>query len=231
MFDILINGEPLDTFGGCALLDYSIGATGLTNTTFQGVDRTSWRLLKSIVGQREIKLTLVFTGTDLHMAKLQRSAFNGKVYGKSELYIADDGFFYDVACTDFGEEVLIGQGAREAKIKAEYTFTGIRRGPLVSETIPGGGSVLCMSTTPWTDCRLTVTVGSSASSYVLGGATFGAVSAGDVLVFDGIDGKITKNGSNAAATTSWTDFPSLTPGLNTIAAANNVTVEYYPVYI
>ena len=84
---------------------------------------------------------------------------------------------------------------------------------------------------PFTDARLTATVGTSAAAYTLGGATFGSVTAGDVLVFDGIDGKITKNGANAAASVSWTEFPQLVPGKNTITAPDAVTVEYYPTYI
>ena len=116
-------------------------------------------------------------------------------------------------------------------IKSEYTFKGPRRDALATETIPGGGSIFCASTLPFTDARLTVTAGAASAAYQLGGATFSNVSAGDVLVFDGIGGKITKNGANAAASVNWTDFPALTPGNNTIAAADPVTVEYYPTYI
>ena len=228
---LLVNGKPLDTYGAAALLDYSVGETAISNETFQGINRSSWHLLKSIFGTRRIALTIVFTGEDRRAASLQRSKLNGVLFGASELFISDDGFFYDVCVESCGPEVLIGEGQRETKIKSEYSFVGTRRDALVRETISGGGSIFCKSTMPFTDCRLTVTVGSSASSYTLGGATFGSVTAGDVLVFDGIECKSTKNGANAAASVNWTDFPQLEPGMNTIAAADSVTVEYYPTYI
>ena len=212
-------------------IEFSVGETGLKNDTFQGVNRTSWSLLKAMFTRRTIKLTLVFTGPDLHSVKVLRSKLNSVLFGRSELYITEDGFYYDVVCNSLGAEVLVGIGNATAQIKAEYTFEGVRRGPLKTETIAGGSSFWCESTMPFTDCRLTVTVGTGASSYTLGGATFGTVAANDVLVFDGIDGKITKNGTNVAGTTSWVDFPTLTPGINTIEALDDVTVEYYPVFI
>lgn len=229
--DLLINGIPLYQFGGCALLDYSVGETELDNTTFQGINRTSWRLLRSAFGHRKIGLTIVFTARTLHDVKLLRSTLNGKLFGRVELFIADDGFFYDAVCESTGAEILIGIGEREAKIKSEYSFTGIRREALARATIQPGEMIYCRSTMPYTDCRLTATVGTAAAEYTLGGAVFKNVSAGDVLVFDGIDGKITKNGAPYAANVTWLKFPSLTPGLNQIAGNDSVTVEYYPCYI
>lgn len=228
---LLINGRPLEVYGGAALLDYSVGETALTADTFQGINRTSWHLLKAMFARRVIKLTIIFTGPGLHSVKLQRSMLNGVLFGRSEIYISEDGFYYDVVCTSLGAEELVGIGDTEAQIKAEYTFEGIRRGRLKTETVAAGGSFICESTMPFTDCRLTVTVGTTASSYALGNATFGAVTAGDILVFDGINGAITQNGTNAAATTSWVSFPALTPGINTNDALDAVTVEYYPTYI
>ena len=62
MCGLLINGTPLDTYGGAALLDYSVGETAIKNETFQGINRSTWHLLKSIYGVLQIKLTIVFTG-------------------------------------------------------------------------------------------------------------------------------------------------------------------------
>ena len=41
MCGLLIDGIPLDTYEGAALLDYSVGETALKNETFQGVNRSS----------------------------------------------------------------------------------------------------------------------------------------------------------------------------------------------
>ena len=228
---VLINGEPIAKYGAVALLAYSIGETKVTNATFQGLNRTTWRMLKASFGLRQIKITFVFSGETLHQAKLARSALNGALFGRSEIYIAEDGFFYTVSCESFGEEVRIGAGDAEAKIKSEYLVTGIRNGALVTATIPAGGELFCRSTMPFTDCRLTVTVGQAAASYALGGATFRNVAAGDTLVFDGIDGKITKNGQPYAASVDWVHLPALTPGINRNTAADPVRVEFYPAYI
>jgi hypothetical protein len=156
---------------------------------------------------------------------------NSALFDKADLYIPDDGFHYDVYCTSNGAETLIGIGKKTAQIKSEYRFKGIRRDALQTVVLPAGNTLYCRSTMPFTDCRLTATAGTSGSNYQLGGAVFASVSANDVLVFDGIDGKITKNGVNYAASVNWLDFPSLVPGPNTIACADAVTVEYAPAYI
>ena len=229
---LLVNGRPLSDFGGQMLLDYSIGETPLDNSVFQGVNRTSWRLLQSTFGRRSITMTIVFTGEDVHDAKVKRSLFNAELFGETELFIHDDGFFYTVSCDSLGTEVIDGIGEKTASVKSTYKFTGIRHAALVKEIIPaGGGTLLCRSTMPFTDVRLSVTVGTTASYYNFGGASFGPVTAGDVLVFDGIDGKITRNGSNYAASTWWTEFPQLTPGTNYLDALDAITVEYYPTYL
>jgi hypothetical protein len=86
---------------------------------------------------------------------------------------------------------------------------------------------------PYTDARLTVTAKSAAASYTLGGAVFQNVAAGDVLCFDGINGAITKNGTNYAWSVQWVHFPALVPGENVIPAAaeDNVIVQFSPAFI
>lgn len=228
---LAINGRPLSWYGAMALLDYSIGETELTAETFQGVNRTSWSLLKSFFGRRVISVTILFESRDLHSAKIQRSKLNAELFGRVELFISDDGFFYDCVCTNLGAEEHAGQGERSAQIKATYTFMGVRRSALEKITVPIGGSFYCKSTMPFTDCRLTATVGASVSSYTLGGATWSDVEAGDVLVFDGITGAITRNGQPYAANVNWTNFPALTSGENVNDAADPVVVEYCPTFI
>jgi phage-related protein len=230
-YDCTVNGRPLATYGGASLLDFSIGETSVKPAVFQGVNRSSWNLLENMYGQRDILLTVVFDAPDLRTAKLNRSALNSTLFEVAELYIPEDGFHYRVICKSTGSEELVGVGDKNAKIKSQYQFTGIRHDDLKTITLTSGATLYCLSTMPFTDCRLTATVGTTASSYTLGGAVFSTVSAGDVLVFDGIDGKITKNGSNYAASVSWVDFPQLVPGENLITCADTITVQYYPTYI
>ena len=229
--DCTVNGVPLATYGGASLLDYTIGETMLNPSLFQGVNRTSWNLLKNIFQMRQITLTIVFEASDLRTAKLNRSALNSVLFGAVDLFIPDDGFHYDAICTSMGAETLVGIGDKTAQVKAEYQFNGIRRDELQTVMLAPGETLYCRSTMPMTDCRLTATVGTTATTYQIGGATFSNVTAGDVVVFDGIDGKILKNGVNYAASVSWLDFPQLTPGENTITCLDTVKVEYFPTYI
>ena len=229
--DCMVNGNPLASFCGASLLDYTIGETALTPATFQGINRTSWNLLKNLFGMRDITLTIIFEGRDLRAAKLNRSAFNGLIFDQVDLFIPDDGFHYDAICTSTGTEILVGIGNETAQVKSDYHFKGIRRDALKKVNVPTGKTLYCLSTMPVTDCRLTAIVGEDAEEYTLGEATFADVEVGDVLVFDGIDGKITKNGNNYAASVSWVNFPQLTPGANEITCADTVTVEYYPTFI
>lgn len=229
--DVLLNGRPMSDWGGAALLDYTIGETGLTFDVFQGLNRTTWRTLKKQFGLRPVEITVVFRAETLREAKRQSSAFCGALFDGAELFIPDDGFFYTVYPESLGAEELVGIGAKEAAIKRKFRLQGIRHDALRTETVPGGGLLYCLSTMPFTDCRLTATAGAAAQYYQLGGCVFGGVAAGDVLVFDGINGAVTKNGVSAAANASWTQFAALTPGENLIQAADPVTVEYAPTYI
>lgn len=63
------------------------------------------------------------------------------------------------------------------------------------------------------------------------------VNSGDIIVFDGINCKVTKNGLNAFGDSNVTDFPKLRPGKNTYVALHSspievkFTTEYYPTFI
>ena len=229
--DCVINGKPLATWAGASLLDYSIGETPVNPVSFQGINRTSWHLLDNFFGMREIALTVVFSAPDLRTAKLNRSAFNMELFGKAELFIPDDGFSYTVACKSTGTEELIGIGQRNAQVKSTYTFIGIRHDDLKTIHVDTNGIMYCLSTMPFTDCRLTATARINRNNFQLGGAIFPEVNPGDVLVFDGIEGKITINGENAAAAVSWVKFPQLVPGKNVIYCSDPAVVEYFPTYI
>lgn len=228
--DVLINGIPLSSYGGEALSDYTIGETEYKPETLQGLNRTNWILLHNQFGMREIRVNIVFKGPTMHQAKINRSRLNSVLFEPVDLTIVEDGFSYRAICTDLGREIRIGAVDTEGQIKAEYTFSGIRHDPLVSLEVAAGDKVYCLSTMPYTDCRLTATV-SSGTSFNLGGATFTDVAANDVLVFDGINKLVTVNGVNHALKTSFTQFPCLVPGENTITATGgNVLVEYEPAY-
>lgn len=227
----MLNGTVFSHWGAEALLDFTISGTDTTNDYFQGRNRTSFTQLATVFKMRKIKLSVVFSGPDLGAVTLQKSLFDAACFGKSELFLPD-GFFYTVMTNSLGDAAIVGIGETVTKVKATYEFTGVRHKPLVTVSLPaGGGKVNCGSTTPTTDCRLSCTVTTAAATYALGGATFNNVTAGDPLVFDGIDKLILRNGAPGAANVNWTQFPALTPGENNIVCVDAVTVAFYPTFL
>lgn len=227
----MVNGKLFSAYGGAMLLDYTVGGTEITNDYFRGRNRSSWNQLSTVFGMRPVKLSIVFTGSDLNRVTLQKSQFDAACFGQIELFLPD-GFFYTANTVSVGDSSIVGIGETQAIIKADYSFEGIRHSPMVTATLPaGGGTVYCQSTLPFTDCILSCTVTAPAASYVLGGATFKNVQAGETLVFDGINKRILRGGAPGANNVNWTVFPQLIPGANNLTCVDAVIVQYYPVYM
>lgn len=227
----MVNGKLFSEYGGAMLLDYTVGGTEITNDYFKGRNRSSWNQLSTVFGMRPVKLSIVFTGSDLNRVTLQKSQFDAACFGQIELFLPD-GFFYTANTVSVGDSSIVGIGETQTAIKADYSFEGIRHSPMVTATLPaGGGTVYCQSTLPFTDCILSCTVTAPAASYVLGGATFKNVQAGETLVFDGINKRILRGGAPGANNVNWTVFPQLVPGANNLTCVDAATVQYYPVYM
>lgn len=145
-----------------------------------------------------------------------------EILGKSEVEL-DDGFLYSVVLTDIGQASY----PSPQLLEVEYTFTGVRHGEYV---VTDGNVVNCDSTLPYTDCILTVTAIADRTNYKVGTVTFLEVTAGEVLVVDGINGRILVDGAPAAERAEWTEFPKLVPGVNEIVCDDALTVEFYPVF-
>lgn len=217
-----VNGKPLSEYGGKLKMDYKISGCELDVSIFHGRRRSFFTLLNKSVGLKTLKLPVVFNGKDEAETERKKSLFEMAALGKSEL-IMDDGFKYSVVLTEIGQASY----PSSQLIEVEYIFTGVRHGEYV---VAVGNSVHCDSTLPDTDCILTVTVSADGTNYKIGSVTFLEVSAGEVLTVDGINGRILVNGIPAAERAEWTEFPKLAPGLNEIACADTLTVEFYPVY-
>lgn len=222
-----INGTPLSAFSA-VLQDFSVGAAEITSSYWQGVNRTNFALLKQQFALREISVSVAVFGDTYPDAALMLSKLMGALWGKVDISLPD-GFSYFCVLSDAADAPeRVGPGTGQTGLIATFTLVGYRHGPMVTTT---GPSVWCPSTTPQTDCILSVTVGSAADSYALGGATFPDVTQGEQLVFDGINKRILRNGAPGAAGVEWINFPYLTPGQNTVAAADPVTVQFYPCYL
>jgi hypothetical protein len=236
---IFINDKDIAEFGARALRDsIKIGGTELDNNYFQGRNRTHYTLMSSTFGLKKISFTLVYEADNLRLAKEYKSSLEALMYGSSEIHMPD-GFYYRSMLQNIGEEQAIGADGFGVLVSATYEFLGVQHDTMqevdvtMTYTSPNYiGTLNAKGTMPKTDCILIATA-SSAGTLVLGGASF-TVAANDVITVDGIYKRFLKNGAPILPTT-WSNFPSLVAGSNSIVAknikSNVVKVKYYPTYI
>lgn len=226
-----INGSPFSSYGGAALIDFTVGPTELSNYVYLGANRTNWQQLRSFFGMRLITIKVKFLAPTLQIATVYKSTFDAALFGKVELWLPDE-FYYSAYAESVGEAQIEANTSAGVILGASYSFKGIRHEALeVAEVSAGGGTVICRSTMPYTDCIYEVTVAAAALSYQLGGATFNNVSAGERLTFDGINKRILRNGVDNALNVNWLDFPRLTPGFNSVSCIYTTTIKYYPTFM
>ena len=224
-----INNVDPASYGVLPLREYTVGGTSITNEIFQGRNRSSYRQLSKVYGQKPITFTLVYPGTTYREAKLLQSTVESWMWGIVELFLPD-GFYYTSTLQSIGDGTPEGVDGNQVLISVEYSFNGMQHDPLVTVQNAAAGFIN-PGTLPFADCICSVTAGAAASSYQLAGTTFQNVQQGEQLTVDGINMRILRNGAPAPGNVTFTTFPSVTPGLNTFTAADPVTVQYYPCYM
>lgn len=220
-----VNGVKLST-KGVITGEIKVGAIKVDNTAYQGRGRTNFNVLSSVQKMRQINVMLFYSETTKRDLGLKKSAVDNMLIGKLELKLPD-GFYYSAYLDDAGEEQILGVENNKVIAAANYKFTGIRHDAL--ETV-NSNTVNCKSTVPKTDCRITCTATQDRASLLIDTVTITGVHTGDVLVVDGINGRILQNGALCAGNMSFIHFPSLVPGQNTIDCVETCKVEYYPTY-
>ena len=222
-----INGNNPEDYGAMSLLSYTVSGSSITNTIFQGRNRSSYRLLAAVYGQKAISFSLQYEGRTYREASLLRSAIESWMWGKVELFLPD-GFYYTATLQSIGDGSPIGQENSMVLITVEYQFSGIQHDAMVTTA---GESFINPGTLPYADCVCSVTASAATDSYVLAGCTFQDVTQGESLVVDGINGRVLRNGAPAPGNVTFTSFPQVVPGENSFTAADPVTVQYYPSYL
>ena len=212
---------------GAIVESFKVGGTMVSTEVFQGRNRTNFNILSSVFGRRAISVNLFFRGKTRREVALNKSVLDGMMTGKIELFLPD-GFHYTAYLTSAGEAQLIGVDGNEVISLSTYTFEGVRHDELVTHR---GNTIYCKSTVPSTDCRLTCKASQARASITIGTVTITGVAKNDVLVVDGINGRILQNGAPCAGNMSFLHFPALVPGENTLSCPETLTVEYYPTYI
>lgn len=245
LVEMMINNNDIAEFGA-RLLNFSVGGTALTTVTRTSYNANFPKLLHTDYGQRSISITLVFKSLSIqngilakmHATALQKSMLDNLLCGSVVDISLPDGYFYKSVLNSVGNESFDGE-----RLEAAYLFMGIRH--LSLATIKSA-KVYC-SSTAITDCRVTARItgcddntrlqfvmshGTGSTSYSMNG-----VNSGDIVVFDGINCKVTKNGLNAFGDSNVVEFPKLYPGKNTYIAQHSspikveFTTEYYPTFI
>lgn len=215
----------------CRLLSsWSVEDAAFSPTFQQGKNATAFTALRGSVGLKTLTLPLHFFGKTAAEAVEQKSRFLALLLDGIHALQMPDGFLYRAALESFGKaEAITPDGTI---LSCEFTLQGQRCRHLQTHTLPaGGGTLYIEGTHPSMDCRLTVRVGKAASSYNMAGTLWTEVNTGDVLVLDGLNKLMTKNGANAVLSNNATGWPKLHPGANVLSAPDALTVEYYPVFL
>lgn len=224
---IYINGKNVLDYGVETLREYAVEGTAVTNTVFQGRNRSSYTLLAGVYGRKKFSFTLVYQGLTQREVYLTKSMVEGWMWGKPEIYLPNR-FYYTSTLEDISDGVFEGVNQSLVLLPVKYTFSGVQHDPML--TVPGE-QFWNPGTLPYTDCAVSCTVSAAADSYLLAGATFQNVSAGEKLEVDGILKRILRNGAPAPGNVTFISFPTVTPGQNSFTAADPVTVSFYPSYL
>ena len=214
---------------GALVKSFKVGASEVSNTVYQGRNRTSFNVLATQIGMRSIQVEIFYKAPTRRELGLIKSKIDNLLTGKVELWLPD-GFYYTASMKSAGEEQILGVEYDEEIAVCAYSFEGIRHDPLERVELAAGETLVCKSLVPHTDCRLTCVASQDYASLQIGPVVITDVTEGDILVADGITGRILQNGGLCAGNMSFLHFPSLAPGANEIQCIEDLIVEYYPTY-
>jgi hypothetical protein len=230
MSDFYVGDNGSETFGARLLADYTVGGTSLDRSRQQPAAGLRFLPLSTRYGLRKITLPVHVFGVTPRHAGEQKSKLDAALLADPVELRLPDGFCYTASLDTIGEvSEVTGDGCI---LEGSYTLSGFRHDPIQKVSIPpGGGSFQARGSAPDMECRLTCTVGADATSYIMAGILWVDVSAGDVLVLDGIEHQVLRNGTPALAQCDLTQWPLLAAGKNILTAPDALLVEYYPIWI
>lgn len=217
-----VNLKPLYLFGGKLKMEYTYTPPEISNEYFKGRKRSKFVLLENNYDLGTLTLPIVFHGKNRHDVGLKKSEFEHEIFGEVDINLLD-GYGYFAFLDKIGEASF----PAEWMIETTYEFRCIRHGKYKEVA---ANTVYCESTLPNTDCVLDVSVGAAGTNYKVGTVTFSTVKMGEKISVDGIKKRILINGAPAANRAEWLTFPSLSPGKNSFACKDTLSIGYYPVY-
>ena len=242
MTEMLIDNQDVSIFGA-RLLTYSVGGTTITrnNSIINNICKIP-SVISTSITTRQLSITLVFKPAmpgesskksnvfkKLNASTTNITKFEGYLlsHGTVEINLPD-GFIYSCVCVSIGAAVFDGTGEQEVT----YTFTAVRHKVLQKVDFIGAKKdILCEATTP-VYCCISLIADQNYNSITIMGITVNRILAGDVLMIDGLNGKITINDENRFLDSDLVEFPILQPGINSIittAEKAQCSISYYPI--
>lgn len=225
--DFWINGMASGQFGCRLLHSWTVQDEELETLFVQGRDSSSFLGWTKASGRKTLILPVHFFGESPQDALQKRSQMTQALLDRLVELQMPDGFLYRAVLTSTGttKAVTLDGGI----VATEYQLVGMQCQPL--EQVQCEGTLFAKGTYPQMDCRITATVGQDATRYSMAGVTWWNVKKGDLLVMDGIDKLILKNGKNAVMENDATQWIKLQPGQNQLQCPDPLLVEYYPTYL
>lgn len=244
---IYIGGRDLSEFQAKLETDYAISGCALENAYNQGALRSGFLLLRQAPGLLSITLPINIYGADKQETMDHLADLDAACAGVVELDLSD-GFFYTCMLEEVGGTTWLS----DEWCTADYRFLGIRHKDPVTVSSPAPVHLLNPGTWPQNDCTITVKNFKAKTSVPVvitltnGEKTVltwkidtsgGLYQAGGDLVLDGVRKRNQYNGGNIpTGTMTWTDYPYLSPGKNTVGISGGLTqaeivVDYTPAYL
>lgn len=221
-----INGVEIGEFGA-SLLTYKASPANIQHAVTTGYNSAFPVLMDTEIGTKTLTLTMHIRGGSLKLVAEKEALLLEALYKQSEIELPD-GYFYRCMYQSATVDRIM-----DTLSELTVTLDAIRHLPLVTVQVAQGEfTVLCQSTIP-TECRLSVTPNSAASSCTVYGITITNLTAGTPVVIDGMNKTVTQAGINKFLDTDLLEFPRLQPGINQIPFSGDIQVSasYYPTFL
>lgn len=237
-------------FGAMLLADYSVGAPSISQDYVVAYTGSRITAGGTRYGLRTITLPVVIEGRSPEDAEDKRSHLTAALLKRTVELCLPDGGLYTCLLTDGGKKAEIDRDGKF--IEMSYTLVGYKHGPLETLvfTNPDGTiSFFAAGTAETMECRITATVAKSYSGTVYvfypnstqSNCIFnsGALKGGDTVIVDGIEKRLTVNGSAGMKLLNKISggWPRVVRGENKLYTSqttmpfSQIAIEYYPIYI
>ncbi len=227
--DFYINGVGSGEYGARLLASYKVGGTPIKRTRQKMPGVQGWLALHTEYGLRTITLPVHVEGQTPLQASLQLSKLTAALSAEPVNLYLPNGMQYFASLDDVGSAAELTQDG--CLLPCTYKLVGYAHGDLQTVTISPNGTLHAIGTAPHMACKISCTVGKAAANYSMAGITWKNVQAGDKLEIDGLTKRVTRNGYSDIGRTDLTEWPTLTPGKNTMDARDALTVSYYPIWL